>query len=96
MTQRDELRAAWSRIAAELDAACAALPPSVRERPDEGGPFASIASYREAAAANEWELAWDALSAVARRAGAGRTVRRRLANAAGVMQDTRRAALWRS
>lgn len=96
MTPSADLRAVWARIGAELDAACAAMPPAVRERPGDGGPFRSLAAYREYAAANEWELAFDALAAVARRVRAGRTVRRRLANAAGVMQDTDRAASWRS
>src|SRR6185312_6643598 len=92
MTTRTELEIVWSKVQSHLDAATRLLPDLTR-RGDEGG---SIEGYREFAAHNELELAFDELEALGEANGVSSVYWQELASAAHLMGLDAKAVRCRS
>lgn len=94
--RRAEIVAIWARVGGLLDRARAALPETTAPRAASKARRKSLRDFDEYAAANEWELAWDAVATVARATSAGPECWKLLAEAAELMALDDRAAAARS
>lgn len=92
--RRSQIEAVWRSVGALLRVARAALPapPKRGPAPWKSAGRDALAEFDDYAAANEWELAWDALAKAGRAASAGASFWSPMAEAARRMGLDDRAA----